>query len=419
MKTKALTVLLVLNALLFGAGLYFFRAYSNLASSMPATVSVAEAKPKLETPRKKNPPQAKPPLPTPPAVVFVTNQFHWNSVESTDYREYIGNLRRIGCPESTIKDIIMTDIMRLYAARRGQFYHNGREFKFWETNEKRKLNVKQLEEREQQLALIDKEIPAVLRELLGINYERELNRYFVDTNEDERRLNFVSEEKRSRLLALRDEIETMREKAHGAGDANVTREELAHIDEHRRKTLASILTPTELEEFELRTSETADRLRNELIGFNPTEEEFRQIYARQRAFEERFASVDPNDQEAQAAKFIEQSRMDAEIRQQLGEGRYAELQQAREPEFQSAVLFTELYELPQSTAATIVEIKQVAERGRIALFANRNIPAESRAEALRAIQTETEQSLLEILGPKVMSSYTQSSGKWIQDLASN
>src|SRR5262245_47286113 len=65
----------------------------------------------------------------PPQVVYVTNRFHWSQVESADYRQYIENLRGVGCPEATIRDIILTDIMRLYAAKRGQFYHNGREFK--------------------------------------------------------------------------------------------------------------------------------------------------------------------------------------------------------------------------------------------------------------------------------------------------
>src|SRR4029078_4829838 len=82
------------------------------------------------------------------AIVYKTNQFRWNQIESADYREYIKNLRSVGCPEATIRDIIITDIMRLYAARRGQFYHNGKPFKFWETDEKRKPKAKQLEERE-------------------------------------------------------------------------------------------------------------------------------------------------------------------------------------------------------------------------------------------------------------------------------
>ena len=102
--------------------------------------------------------------------------------------------------------------MRLYAQRRGQYYQNGRDFKFWETNEKRKLKQTQLAERERQLAAIDKELPAVLRELLGINYERELNKYFVDSEEDNRRLVFLTEDKRAQVLALRDQYEGARER---------------------------------------------------------------------------------------------------------------------------------------------------------------------------------------------------------------
>ncbi len=81
----------------------------------------------------------------------------------------------------------------------GQYYRNGRDFKFWETNEKRKLKQPQIQEREKQLAAINKDLPAVLRELLGINYEREFNKYFVDTDEDNRRLAFLSDDKRAQF----------------------------------------------------------------------------------------------------------------------------------------------------------------------------------------------------------------------------
>ena len=44
--------------------------------------------------------------------------FHWSQIESADYRTYIANLRAIGCPEQTIRDIITADVDSLYAARR-------------------------------------------------------------------------------------------------------------------------------------------------------------------------------------------------------------------------------------------------------------------------------------------------------------
>ncbi len=64
------------------------------------------------------------------------------------------------------------------------------------------LKQTQIEERDKQLAQIDKELPAVLRELLGINYEREMNKYFVDTDEDNRRLAFLSDDKRGAAAGL-------------------------------------------------------------------------------------------------------------------------------------------------------------------------------------------------------------------------
>ena len=44
--------------------------------------------------------------------------FQWSSLESTDYPTYIANLRQIGCPEPTLRDIISGDLESIYAAKR-------------------------------------------------------------------------------------------------------------------------------------------------------------------------------------------------------------------------------------------------------------------------------------------------------------
>ena len=47
--------------------------------------------------------------------------FRWTQLESSDYRTYIANLRGIGCPEPTIRDIITADVDEaFFAARRDQ-----------------------------------------------------------------------------------------------------------------------------------------------------------------------------------------------------------------------------------------------------------------------------------------------------------
>ncbi len=232
-------------------------------------------------------------------VVYRTNAFRWDQLESTDYREYVANLRSIGCPESTIKDIILTDVMRLYAQRRGQHYQNGRDFKFWETDEKRHLKQTQLEEREKALAAIDKELPAVLRELLGINYEREVNKYFVDADEEGRRLAFLPEAKRDEALALREKFEGARERAALLGSGV---EALRKIDEEQEAAFGELLTTQEKEQYDLSMSPTADRLRRELVGFNPSEEEFKELFRTEKAIDEAYTYQDARDPAAQEAK---------------------------------------------------------------------------------------------------------------------
>src|SRR5262245_7422611 len=57
-------------------------------------------------------------LPQAKTNVVVRRQFFsWREVESADYPTYIANLRDIGCPEQTIRDIIIADVNALYARK--------------------------------------------------------------------------------------------------------------------------------------------------------------------------------------------------------------------------------------------------------------------------------------------------------------
>jgi len=58
-------------------------------------------------------------LSAPPAPDAAQGEtFRWSQIESSDYRAYISNLRGIGCPEQTIRDLISADVDSLYAPRR-------------------------------------------------------------------------------------------------------------------------------------------------------------------------------------------------------------------------------------------------------------------------------------------------------------
>lgn len=77
--------------------------------------SRAEAPAEAENP----PPVAEGVMPAPGASPTAeVKPFHWSQIESADYRTYILNLRGIGCPEQTIRDLVKADVDSLYASRR-------------------------------------------------------------------------------------------------------------------------------------------------------------------------------------------------------------------------------------------------------------------------------------------------------------
>ncbi|MDB6027033.1 MAG: hypothetical protein JWM68_3256 [Verrucomicrobiales bacterium] len=418
MQNRSAILVMLLIAALFGIGFFYFN--QDLNQGLPGTASTPGQEKAAPAFWKKS--KGATALTNQPAVVFKTNRFRWNQIESADYREYITNLRGVGCPESTIRDIIITDIMRLYAVRRGQFYHNAREFKFWETDEKRKLKAKQLEEREKQLASIDKEIPGVLRDLLGINYERELNKYFVDTDDDKRRLSFLSEGKRDSVLALRDEIEGMREKiSEQAKDGKLSPQQLAEmkkIDEYRRKKLGQLLSPIELDQFDLNTSETADQLRKNLTGFNPSEEEFREMYRLFKAHDDKYGLAGESNEALQQEKTADEQRMEEEILSKLSPDRAQDFLRAKNEEFRNLWVFTEAYELPPSTAQSLFEIRQAVKEEQQALL-SADLSEDARAQGMKAIQDETEKTVRKLIGEQAYGKFVQSSGSWIPKLSPN
>ena len=42
----------------------------------------------------------------------------WQDIESPDFATYVANLRQIGCPEQTIRDILIAEVNALYSRKR-------------------------------------------------------------------------------------------------------------------------------------------------------------------------------------------------------------------------------------------------------------------------------------------------------------
>src|SRR5439155_10969777 len=111
---------------------------------------------------------------------------------------------------------------------------------------------------------------------------------YWDTEYQEPDLAFLAADKRSQVLDWREKYEKMEQAIYDRAPGGLSEkdfQELQKVQEQREKEFAAILTPEEIEAYEMRHSAAAESLRAQLGGFEPTEEEFRNLFRVQKEFE--------------------------------------------------------------------------------------------------------------------------------------
>lgn len=134
MKTKTIVTITAVSSLgLAGALAYFL-------NSSASSTAVATLEPL---------PLAAPPEHTSTTVRHFTNvvRVDWNQVESDDYRKYIANLRAIGCPETTIRDIIIADVNKLFEARELALMGPRPKFEYWRREKREPVSDEKMKQR--------------------------------------------------------------------------------------------------------------------------------------------------------------------------------------------------------------------------------------------------------------------------------
>ena len=348
---------------------------------------------------------------------------NWASIESTNYQTYITNLRGIGCPEETVRDIIITDISKLFAKRRAALRAQLQPYKFWQTGDALQNDYSSNPELQGQLQELEKEQRALVKELLGVDYRTEMNRYWLDENYDERMYGFLPAEKQDQLKTLQAKYDDLEQEIYTRSKGMLLdedQEQLRRIEKQREAELAQVLTPEELEEYQLRNSSTANSMRAQMTGFQPTEDEFRKIFRLQKVFENEFSQAFDvsDDAQSQIKARAQQDAQDAlndEIKKTLGDKRYAEYQRSQDPDYRTLTQVADRFALSPDVVNRVYSMKQEAERQKAALEANTLITDEQRQAALAAIAKETERSLAPIMGPS-WKAYYKAGGNWIKNL---
>jgi hypothetical protein len=132
LKSSLLVASLFLNVALAGALLWLLRSQLAEPAQVPLTVAVQTSS---------------------------AAGFRWSQLESEDYPTYISNLRGIGCPEQTIREIITADLDDLFAPRRQPLL-----FRLGSST----ASAPERKEAETRLRSLRQEEAALLRELFGL-----------------------------------------------------------------------------------------------------------------------------------------------------------------------------------------------------------------------------------------------------------
>jgi hypothetical protein len=349
----------------------------------------------------------------------------WNAIESTNYHVYIANLRAIDCPEETIRDIIVTDVAKLYARRRAAVRAQGQPYRFWQTGGAWENGSSANPAMRQQFQELEKEERALVRELLGVDVQTELAKFWNADDEQERMYGFLPEGKRQKVQELQARYDELEQDVYANSKGvmlDQDQEQLKRIQRQKEAELAAVLSPKELEEYELRNSATANSLRSQMSGFEPTEDEFRKVFRLQKEFDQEFNqafdSTDENQVEVKAkAQQEAQDALNAEIKKTLGDTRYNEWVRAQDGDYKALLQVAERFEIPKETAARVYDMKQDAEQQKQKIDGDPNLTEEQRNNALAAIAKETQKSIAGVMGDKVFKAYQQTGGQWLQNLA--
>ena len=314
--------------------------------------------------------------------------FHWSEVESADYRQYIANLRAVGCPEQIIRDIIVADVNQLFAPRAAAIW-KPRVSEYWQKPRNEQANPDQ----RKQLMALSKDKAAVFQELLGFRPSEQalINTVFLQLYGNEQNLLFLPADKQETALrVLTDaEFEVKEEELHNRrGYSRGADQEL--FDE-KLKVLAKVLSPAELEEFRMRGSPAADWLRIEVEYFNCTPDEFKLLLdAREQNPERKYASLD----------LLNRAAATEEARKLFGEERAKEFERVTDMFYVNARRAAEEHGVALERVDEAWQVTRDTRTAAESLAKNANLSPEDRKGQVQALQQQAEARLNELLGRK-------------------
>jgi hypothetical protein len=342
-------------------------------------------------------------------VVVRHENFTWEQLESTNYVTFIKNLRAIGCPEQTIRDIILSEVDRLYGRRRLEevVYPN---YQWWRSEPEAAV----VQAAAAKLEALETERRGVLTTLLGPGWDAQNNQQIAaaaDITLTGPVLGDLSLEVKEAVYAIvaRSQIKIAAyQQAQREQNKAVDPMEIVRLREEPVMQLVTVLNPVQYEEFALRYSPSAQQLREQMRSIDLTQEQFRDLFTAVSSINGQpvfyYAGRDPlllrQQQQLRA-------QCDAIIKATLGEQIYAAYQLNQDPLYRSSKDLAAQLGVPDTSVTPIYEINRATQSELDRIRKDSNMSSDEKVEAMSQAQVEQQQSLEQILGPEAFQRWLQ------------
>lgn len=330
----------------------------------------------------------------------------WAALQTNDLARQRDRLRAEGFPPRLIREILFAQLNEGFAERRRALEAARGDIPFWK-------NTTMDPQTMAALRAIDRENLKTLTELLGPDPDNgtaaNLHRQFPD----------LAADKVAQLAAIRDDYEFKRSEVYAnriSTLAPADREKLTALDAAQRAEIAATLTPQELEDYDLRTSNTARNLRSNLATLDITEHEFRTIFQLQQAFDNQFNLSNgllPPD--GMQARDLAQKDLNDQLKAALGDDRYEEYQRAMSYNYQQTTALVARLALPPETANQVWDVQKDIQQ-RLAVLRGQPLSAAQRTQQIAVLNDEATSKITAALGERGFSAYRQYGGSWMQSL---
>lgn len=198
-------------------------------------------------------------------------------------------------------------------------------------------------------------------------------------------------------------------------------EQLALLEREKRADLVALLTPQELEDYDMRTSPVTSRLRQAMAIMDATETEFRTIYGIHQSHADVLypgaaARGGPAPATAALSRFEErrgaEDELASQIRAALGEQRATEYFRASSSEFQQLRRLTQRENLPPEAAIRAYDLRDATAKQSMAIFEDPGLSTDQKRATLQALADSTSSQIVAALGENAGRAYV-ASASWL------